>query len=220
MLRKENRFYFVGRASCLVICLLFVSSCEAFFTYSPFSFAQRDPKDLPYKQKLEYARDALASGDSSSMEAAYKAIDDIETGDAQYLAAELSLELSGFSELVLGLLADSISLYTGSLEEIQTFLDENELQPDLLIASAGHMLNALSLGESLGPMDYVYGSLGLLLEAGRLPDGTIDLSDPPSLDLSEAQAFMALGMTEIADLPDNDPTRVFLTAFSEFIESF
>lgn len=154
------------------------------------------------------------------MEAAYKAIDDIETGDAQYLAAELSLELSGFSELVLGLLADSISLYTGSLEEIQTFLDENELQPDLLIASAGHMLNALSLGESLGPMDYVYGSLGLLLEAGRLPDGTIDLSDPPSLDLSEAQAFMALGMTEIADLPDNDPTRVFLTAFSEFIESF
>jgi hypothetical protein len=201
--------------------LMLLSSCQAFFTYSPLAFLQRQPADLSYEQRLQYAEDAIASGNAASMQAAYASLASIQTSDAQYMAAELSLELSGFPQLLLGLIGNTVSLYPGSLEEIQTFIDDNSVSPDLLIASVGHMQDALSLGGTLDPIDYVFGSLGLLFDAApRNPDGSIDLSNPAAVDFTEAIAFMAQGINDISELPASDPGRVFLSAFSDFLNSF
>ena len=57
-----------------------LTGCEAIFTYSPFSFLQRDPANLPLEQKIAWAEAALSSGDREAMEKAYKALKDDATG--------------------------------------------------------------------------------------------------------------------------------------------
>jgi hypothetical protein len=203
------------------LLLLFFSSCEAFFTYCPLEFLQRQPADLSYEQRLLYAENALASQDVKSMQAAYDSLASIQTIDAQYLAAELSLELSGFPELLLGLISNTVSLYPGSLAEMGSFIDDSGASPDLLISSAEHMRDVMSLGGSIDPMDFVYGSLGLVFEAApRNPDGSVDLSTPSAVDFAEAIDFMTLGLSQISSLSPTDPMRTFLTTFSDFLNSF
>ena len=79
--------------------LIVLIGCQAVFTFSPVSFLQRDPSKLSLDQKKTYAEDALASGDSDAMLAAYNAIKDDATGstdgELNLLAAKLAMELSG-----------------------------------------------------------------------------------------------------------------------------
>ena len=59
--------------------LLFFMACQDIFTYSPFSGAQRDPSTMTDAQKINYANDALSSGDDEAIEKALKTRDETIT---------------------------------------------------------------------------------------------------------------------------------------------
>ena len=90
------------RWTLVLIVLAGLLSCEGIFTTSLASPFAGDPSP----------EEALASGDRSAMEDAYKELKDdaasSSDGDEQLLAGQLAMELSGLSDLLYDVLADDI----------------------------------------------------------------------------------------------------------------
>ncbi len=85
-------------------------------------WAQRDPSQLSRSQKINFAQEALASGDRESMKKAYDALKDTSDPSLQPLAAELAVGAAGVKDAlatVLGKVAAG-----SSEEEIKTALQE------------------------------------------------------------------------------------------------
>ncbi len=202
----------------LVVILACLGGCQAIFTYSPLTALQRSPASLPPAQQLEYAQNALASGDKTAMTAALAVIKNDPSPAAQYTAAQLGIEVSGVPDLLLQAVDGDTSAIS-SAASIDSYLAVHpEIQPDYLIDAANRVA-ALSTSDptALQPMDYVYGALGLALDAAKRPDGTFNVSSipapvasPPNATFT-AQQFILLASTT---LPAGDPTQAFLTAFS------
>ena len=99
------------KLSIFIITILFLGilfSCQQIFTYSPVSWAQRDPSKLPPEQKIAYAEEALASGDSAAVEAAYNALKDSTDPDTQALVSQLAVSASGLDDAI----AEALSTMT------------------------------------------------------------------------------------------------------------
>ena len=89
----------------ILTTLALAAGCEAFFTFNVFSGLQRDPASLPPEQQVKYAEEALASGDTAAMQAAYPLIAaqadaDPDDPELQLLAADLAIGASGVNDLI------------------------------------------------------------------------------------------------------------------------
>ncbi len=99
------------RLSLFTITILFLGvlfSCQQIFTYSPLTWAQRDPANMPPEQKIAYAEEALASGDPAAVEAAYDALKDSADPDTQALVSQLAVSASGLDDAI----AEAVSTMT------------------------------------------------------------------------------------------------------------
>ncbi|MFW5712117.1 MAG: hypothetical protein ACOCZA_09220 [Spirochaetota bacterium] len=103
----------------LVLLPMLSISCEQFFTYSIFEWAQRDPSNLSEAQQISYAKSVLGSGDKEAMADAYGAIKDSTDPEVQLLASKLAVGASGINEAVEQALED---LESGSSSSIETYL--------------------------------------------------------------------------------------------------
>ncbi len=206
----------------VTLASLLLMGCEYLFTNSPVSFLQRPVSSLSEEQQVEYGKDALASGDTDKMEDAYEVLsENTDSKDAQYVAAQLGVELSGISEYLVAAVADSSSLPSdGDTTELEAFVAEHGLSPAYLVSAAENMTNAQALGEPLTPMDYVMGSLGLALgtaQATSTGGSYFDFSNATTSDLAPAQAMSDAGLAAVSSLDPSDPARQLLEAFNDYI---
>jgi hypothetical protein len=198
----------------LALAALALAGCQDMFTWSPVSALARTPDSLSPEQQVSFGRDALASGDEADMQAAYDALKDrTDDPEAQYVAAQLGIELSGIPDLFMSIVEDPASMTT-ALDDIDGFIAANGLSPELLIEAAAELQNAQALGTDLGPMDYVMGAMGLALEAAGPP---YDLTG--GADFTEALDFLAPAVTEVGSLPDGDPLKELIEGCSSYLES-
>jgi len=210
------------RAACMasvITVAVALLGCEQVFTYSPVAFLQRPPSALSAAQQLEYAQDALASGDKAAMTAAYDILKTQTTNtESQYVAAQLGVELSGVSELFMGVVDGSVTLTVGQSSDITGFLaDHPELEPEYLIQAAAYMQNAEGRTEGLTTLDYVIGSLGMALGAAEQPDGTFDFSAADATMLADAQSFAQVALTNTAGLDTTDPLYQFVDGYVAYL---
>ena len=197
----------------LVVLMAGLGGCEAIFTYTPLSLLQRPPSSLPLEQRLEYAQNALASGDKTVMAAALLAIQDDPSPEAQYTAAQLGIEISGVPQLFLDAVNGTVTISSGDPSSIIAFLtDHPEVQPDFLIAAAARFDAADPL--TLQPMDFVYGALGLALNAAKQTDGTYDFGNLDAGKAATAQTFIAEAAANPA-IPDSMQT--YLSALNSYV---
>ncbi len=191
--------------------------CEYLFTNSPVSFLQRPVSSLSKEQQIEYGKDALASGDTDKMEDAYEVLsENTDSKDAQYVAAQLGVELSGISEYLVAAVADSSSLPSnGDTTELEAFVAAHGLSPAYLVSAAVNMRNAEALGEPLTPLDYVMGSLGLALGAAQATSGSY--FNFGAANLVPAQDMAAEGIAAVSDLDHSDPAWQLLDAFNAYM---
>jgi hypothetical protein len=199
--------------------VVLLAGCEAIFTYTPLASLQRAPSSLSAEQRLEYAQNALASGDKIAMAAALLAIQNDPGAPAQYAAAQLGIEVSGVPQLLLDAVDGKISINSGDPSSITTFLAANPgVQPDFLIAAAAR-LDAADPA-TLQPMDFVYGALGLALDAAKQTNGTYDFSKINLLDRpTKAKADAATNFVSeaLVALSPTDPLRVYLSALGSYV---
>ncbi len=191
---------------------LLLAACQAVFTYSPLSFLQRDPANLPLEQKMEWARAALAGGDTEAIEKAYDALKDDASGstDAELtlLTATLAMNLSGLPNLAFEMLQENID-----------FNDETDLDNFFQTLQSSYMLEAAVFynatltndPDELNATEFLLGSACLLYEAADGNGGT--LTGLVQADIIDAQTFVDTGLAA-------NPGNQFLTKFNDFLDSF
>ncbi len=193
--------------SLVLLLVLLLAGCQAIFTYSPLSFLQRDPANLPLEQKIAWAENALASGDPEVMETAYDAIKD-ESG-VDYLAANLALELSGVPELLFEVMEGDVEI--DSTTDLDTFLDQ--VDGDYIIAAGGHYNDTLANDpDSLTGTDYILGAASLLFKAAE--DTGTDIENLTGAQVEGAKVFVSTGLD---NLSADDPAREYLDELSTFL---
>jgi len=207
ILRREAGW--LGRA----VFLLALSGCQALFTTSPVAFLQRDPADLPLEQRIEWARQALGSGDEEAMAKGYEAIYDDASGSSDgeltYLAASLAMELSGAPQLAYEIIEGNIS-YTDETD-LQAFLET--VDGTYVVDAAGFFQATLANDPALlSGSDYLLGAGCLLFQAGEENGG--DLTALSAAQVADAQAFVAAGL---ANLPAGDPALTYLEDLQGFL---
>ncbi|MQY76202.1 MAG: hypothetical protein GH155_01055 [Spirochaeta sp.] len=194
--------------SLVLLLLLLLAGCQAIFTYSPLSFLQRDPANLPLDQKIAWAENALASGDLEAMATAYDAIKD-ESG-VDYLAANLALELSGVPQLLFEVIEGNIDY--SAITDMNDFLADN-VDSEYVSYAAGDFWATLSNDpDSLTGTDYILGAACILFDAGGGDLATLALVDVTGP--GTADGFIQQG---ILNLPTDDPAVEYLNDLSGFL---
>jgi hypothetical protein len=205
------------------VAVLALTGCEQMFTYTPVAFLQTPASAMTPAQQVAFGQDALASGDKTKMAEAYTALSaNTGSADAQYTAAQLGVELSGVPELVLDIAGGSVTMpASGDSAALTDFITAHNLDPDILIAAAANLENAQTLGQTLAPIDYVMGGLGLALDAAQQPDGTFNFGALDAAKQTETIDFIT--QTAVTDLlstlPPTDPTYQILQGFQDYINS-
>ena len=141
-------------AAALSAAALLLGSCQAMFTYSPLSGLKRPPSSMTPAQRLTYAQDALASGNTADMKAAYDAIKNDSGASAQYTTAQLGIQLSGVPQVLVQIAADP-STVTSQLNTIDAFITSHGLDPTYMVAAAAQLAAAQAAGATLSTMDYL-----------------------------------------------------------------
>ncbi len=228
----------IASAAVSLLIILSAAGCQKVFTFSPVSFLQRPVSSLSAAQQISVGKDALASGDPAQMKAALEALlKDKTSAEAQYVASQLGVELSGVASVITGIVDGSITLpqtvsaaidgtSSPSPQEISTsvndFITQTGLQPEMLIQAAQAMQTAQSLGQELSPTDYAMGSLGLALQAAQVTtDGTTtyDFSTLTPAELAPAQALATQGVDALQTqgIPASDPSYQMLSSLGSVL---
>jgi hypothetical protein len=193
--------------------------CQAIFTFSPLSGLQRDPSTMSPEQRLTYAQDALASGDTAAMQKAYNAIKNDSGGPAQYTTAQLGIELSGVPTVFRDL-ANTPGNVSAQLSVLDSFIAAHNLQPALMVTAAGQLLNAAAAGITLTTMDYIMGSMGMMLGYAFASSGTWNVAPA---NVSHANAVIAktfLDMANVGSLASNDPLLTLFQDYDTYLGTF
>jgi len=193
--------------------LFSLAACQALFTYTPLTGLQRSPATMTPAQQITYAQDALASGDKAAMTTAYDAIKDDTSTTASYTAAQLAVEISGVPALLVKAISDP-SFSSGGTADVTSFLAANpSIQPQFLVAAA-QKLDSVPKAD-LTPMDFVYGGLGLVLDAATQTDGSINFSSLDSTKMATAQTFINYALdpanSVITSVSSTDPLYALLS---------
>jgi hypothetical protein len=151
-----------------ILVYLLLSSCQQIFTYSPLTFAQRDPADLPPEQQVAYAESALASGDVDAIISAYEAIANSDDPDINLLASELAFAGSGVSDAI----EEATALLDGGSGDFLDLLVG--LDGDLLQGSADEFESALVGGATPTEEQFVNAAVSLVLVELQDPVADID----------------------------------------------
>jgi hypothetical protein len=204
-------------AAAFAVAALF-GGCDAIFTTSPVSFLQRDPDNMSLDQRINYARDALASGDEDAIADAYDAIKDdaVASTDSELhlLAAELALALSGLEsaldhllniDFALALAGENATYINGLVAlldgtyagESADFYQSAAAQPDAALAGA----------------DYILGAVALLADA-TITFGGGDVETLGSADVNDILLFLQAGQTAVGA---DDPSYQLITDFADFL---
>ncbi len=204
----------------LSAAVLVSSGCQAIFTYSPLSGLQQSPSNMTPAQRLTYAKDALASGDTAAMKTAYDAIKNDTSADAQYTTAQLGIELSGVPTLLVKVASDP-STVTAQLDTINAFITANNLDPSYMVAAAAQLQAAKAAGATLSDMDYAMGAMGIILGETNGPvNGNWTLT---GLGLGGAlkppATFLQPAVADVASLPSGDPMGDFITNLNGYLSN-
>ena len=194
----------------LAVIVAALASCQQVFTYSPLSFLQTPMSSLTPDQQLSLGQSALSSTDPKVKQAAYNALKNTQTQQAQYLAGQLGVQLSGVSvQLLAGVASGSITLPTDP-SSLATFIAQNNLNPSALESAAQNLQYAQTLGQTLNADDFLMGGVGLAMTAVTTtqPDGTIVVNPSPDpAAVQQAVSFVTSPQAQaaIAALPSTDP---------------
>jgi len=148
----------------ILLLTIITVSCEQIFTYSPVTFAQRDPANLPDSQKVSYAQNILGSGASQEdLAAAYEAIADSSDPEVQLLASQVAVAASGINEMVSDIL-ENLDTFGDAGQTIDDYLAEID---DAMLANAITSMDAAnadsSTSEAISPEDYLVTAAAVIL---------------------------------------------------------
>jgi hypothetical protein len=206
----------------LFLLLPLFAGCEFVFTGSLFSFAQRDPSKMTFEQQINFAKEALASGDRDAMEDAYDVLEDdaadTSDGDLQLLVAQLAMELCGFSDVLDDVLSGTID-FSGDPTDPGVISDVDSsvggLDSSYLEDAADLYTKAEANGADMDATDYLIGAMVLLAKA--IDDTASDTLAEVDRELPARTAAERLLDGYFATADPDDPSYSLIDEFNTFL---
>lgn len=193
---KSKSFY---RFVLTVLIALLLTGCEQLFTTNLLSGLERDPSKLSFEGQINYARQALKSGDPKTQAKAYDALaasltkENNTDPELNSLAITLALGASGLS----GLLGGFIDVATGDgFSEVAALADAlNDKLGDVNYTYVQAALAQIAAMEANGgtpsESQYVFAIAGAALELGNTADGMELVGDWSSVNALATAALLA-----------------------------
>jgi hypothetical protein len=206
---RRLRPFLVGAA---VLALLV--GCDTIFTTSPLSWARRDADSKSLEQRVNDAKDALASGKTDEIADAYDAIkDDVAgDGDLELLAGQLTLALSGINDTF-----DDLSNidFTDTFAETQSYVNGlvAVLSAPYVQDSASFYADASAHGGDFTGTDYILGAMAMLADA-TITAGGGDIGNLGAAEVASARTLLTTGQ---GALPPDDPSYQVISDFAAFL---
>lgn len=191
----KNGLAFWG-LSLIFLFSLFLSGCQDVFTFSPLAGLGRDPSKLPDDQKVNYANNALAGGDPEEMAEAYTLIEEMlqsdpDNGDLHLLAADLALGASGLSDATA-----ELDISSTDPDTLDSLLDD--LDADLLSATASHIESAEESGTEVSDSQYVNAGMALVAKEAKDAGGFSKIDwEKPNDSLEKAKEYAEKGGVDL-----------------------
>lgn len=185
-----------------IIVALVMVSCENVFTTSPFTFLQRDPANLSAEQQIEFANDALASGDEDKMAEAYAVLKDSDDPETQLLASELALGAAGLQSAVTAALGD-MSGGGDTSTVLEETLSGFTAEDFALMGEAAALIDAADDTVTPTPEQYTFAAIGLMAVAVNDNGGSttgldgLGPGDPGYEETQQAEAFLEAAATAL-----------------------
>lgn len=204
------------RTLLLFLCVWVFVSCEGVFTTSLVEWAQRDPSQLNREQKINFAKEALASGNRDSMKKAYDALKGTSDPSLQPLAAELAVGAAGVKDAlatVLGKVAagSSEEAIKAALQEAFESFSEGDLS--LIMEAATLLASAESGGGTITADQYFITGVGLLVVALKDAGGDVNQIDTSTGSGQTAIELLTKAKDQFA--PDSEAAKL-LNDFSGY----
>ncbi len=203
-------------AGAAVIALL--AGCDTIFTTSPLSWARRDPAEMSLDQRVNYAKNALASGSEGEIAEAYDAIkaDALASDDGtlELLGGQLTLALAGINETFDDL--GSI-VFTDPFAQTATYINGLValLNAPYLQQSASFYSDASAHGGDLTGTDYIMGAIAVLADKTI----TVGAGNIDNLTAGDVAGAMGLLTTAQAALPTSDSSYGVISDFAAFLSN-
>jgi len=192
------------------------TSCQQVFTYSPLKAFQRSPTSMSPQQKVEYAQEALASGDTSAMKQAFDAIKDSTDPQTNLLASQLAFGASGATQVfnqVLGALASgsSSSQDVADLSStVQTAI--NNVDVNLAAEGAQQLADAAAGGAAVTDEQYAVAAASLVASAVKQSgDSLTDFLNNPPASGTAAGDTLAEAQSLASNIQSSDVTQLLST---------
>ena len=192
---NRNIFTRLALPVLLGAALVLFASCQAVFTFSPFSALQRDPSKLSADQQVAWAEDALASGDTAAMAEAYALIaamleSDPDNAELNLLAVDLAIGGSGLADLLTSIDPE------GGIDSLDASL--SGLNYEMLGAIDDHIAAASGQGAAVSQSQYVNASAAIVATEANSAGGFDNIDwDNPSDNLNTALDYAELGGIDI-----------------------
>ncbi len=184
----------------ILIVSVLLSSCQAVFTYSPFTFLQRDISTRPVEVQVSRAREALGTGDRDQMAEAYAVVEELlktnNDPELSLLAADLAFGASGMTEVFTSALQDMEAISEGTPQDLEAVLET--LDVELIAEGAAHVQSAVDAGAEVTDTQYVIAGAALLSSAvekagGFEQVGNLTEGDDGYEELKDAEEFLTAG---------------------------
>jgi len=199
----------------IIFLLLNLSTCEEIFTASPFSGLDRDPSDFDLDRKMEYARQALASGDLTYIEKAFDALnaENSTDGEVCLLTATCANELSGMPEIFAAMYDSTSDYYLGDMDynnpDDIAALNEfaNSLNKTYLTEASYYYKLADTVGANMNAIDYFFAGLCVFFNVSTDAGGVEQLfiiNGPTAAETAEVDRTDTLLASCSAGLSEGD----------------
>jgi hypothetical protein len=180
----------LSRGAVLILILtvmVLAAGCEAFFTFNVFSGLQRDPASLPPEQQVKYAEDALASGDTEAMQAAYpliaaQAAENPDDPELQLLAADLAIGASGVNDLIADFDPD-----TATADDLNDAL--SSVDTETLGEVAGYVQAAEDAGGTPSDAQYANAAAAIVINKAEAEGGFENIDWDTDTDIQLAKQY-------------------------------
>jgi hypothetical protein len=183
----------VKRVLIPVILAIALGGCELVFTASPLAFLERDPAAYSDEQLRQYARDALAAGDTSAMLSAYELLKESDDPADQLLAVDCAI---GAGEIAIALSEMVAGLTDGELDPedvLNEIIDRYSAEDLARFVEAAYLLDAADAEVTPSAEEYAFVAFCLIAAAADDAGGIENLDPPPGG--SDAEDYVSLAIT-------------------------
>ncbi len=205
-MRRKGTRYRLALVIVAALLSLLLGSCEKFFTTNLLSGLKRDPANLSPEQQVQYAQQALTSGDAAAMKSAFDALTSGGTSNMTTEQKVLAVQCANGAMDIQSQITTIAAEYDSDPNAANDLINQIAAGIDTtLVTSMKTILNDLSSdpvnspAAGIGASDYALAAISVGLLAVKTTTGDVTTVSSANADVQLAQSYFGGAETVLSN---------------------